>query len=132
MWGKEKTGLNYTDNSIGKISNNTFSGYVENITAGIGNTTIVNKNSPGGSNAQQISDAEWMELAKFFLEKQLSSDTDDQKFAEQYARAEELVKKKDRKGLKDFFKNAGSSILKIVTGAGIQAGIKEIISKVME
>lgn len=132
MWGKEKTGLNYTDNSIGKISNNTFSGYVENITAGIGNTTIVNKNSPGGSNAQQISDAEWMELAKFFLEKQLSSDTDDQKFAEQYARAEELVKKKDRKGLKDFFKNAGSSILKIVTGAGIQVGIKEIISKVME
>lgn len=132
MWGKEKMELNYTDNSIGKISNNTFSGYVENITAGIGNTTTVNKNSPGGSNTQQISNTEWVELAKFFLEKQLSSDIDDQRFAEQYACAEELVKKRDRKGLKEFFKNAGSSILKIVTGAGIQAGIKGIISKVME
>ena len=132
MRGKERVELNYTDNSIGKISNNTFSGYVENITAGIGNTTIVNKNSPGGSNTQQISDAEWVELAKFFLERQLSSDIDDQKFAEQYARAEELVKKTDRKGLKDFFKNAGSSILKIVSGAGIQAGIRGIISKIME
>lgn len=129
MWGKDRTERNYTDNSIEKISNNTFSGYVENITAGIGNTTI---DSLGGGNTQQISDAEWVELAKFFLEKQLSSDIDDQKYAEQYARAEELVKKKDRKGLKDFFKNAGSSILKIVTGAGIQAGIKGIISKVME
>lgn len=132
MWGKEKMELNYTDNSIGKISNNTFSGYVENIAAGIGNTTIVNKNNPGGSITQQISDAEWVELAKFFIEKQLSSDIDDQKLAKQYAQAEELVKKKDRKGLKDFFKSAGSSILKIVMGAGIQAGLKGIISKIME
>lgn len=131
MWKKDKV-EHSVERSVGNVTGNTFYGNVGNITAGTGNTTIVHENSPGGSSVHQISDAEWLELAKFFIEKQLSSSAADQKYQGQYARAEELAKKKDRDGLKDFFKNAGGSILKIVLGAGIQAGIREIISKVME
>lgn len=131
MWKKEKA-EHSAERSVGNVTGNTFYGNVGNITAGTGNTTVVHENSPGGSSVHQISDSEWVELAKFFIEKQLSSNVVDQEYQEQYAIAEKLTKKKDRKGLKDFFKNAGGTILKVLLGAGIQAGIREIINKVME
>lgn len=132
MWEKGKVERSIEE-SVGNVTGNTFIGNVGNIIAGKENSaTIVHQDSSGESGIQQISDAEWVELAKFFMEKQFSSNTEDKGYKEQYAMAEELTKKKDRKGLKYFFENAGGALLKIVLGAGIQTGIKGIINKIIK
>lgn len=128
---QRKGTFNYTDNSIGKISNNTFGGQIGNITAGIGNSVMVNENGTVNGSMQQISDAEWMELVHFFCDKQCSSDGADQEFFGQYEQAEKLAKKKDKKGLKEFIQSAGGAFMRIVLGAGIQAGVKKILDKIL-
>lgn len=131
MWKKEKI-EHSTEGSVGNVTGNTFIGDVGNIIAGAGNAVTVHENSMEEGVIQQISDAEWAELAKFFIDKQFSSNVVDQEYKEQYAMAEELTKKKDRNRLKNFLKGAGESFLKIVLGAGVQAGVRGIINKVME
>lgn len=69
-------------------------------------------------------------MAKFFLEKEISSNEVDQEYQEHYVKAEELTRKKVRKGLKDLFVSTGTLFLKIVLGASVQAGIKEIKNKI--
>lgn len=132
MWNQEKV-EHSVGHSVGNVTGNTVNGNVGNIIAGIGNsTTIIHKNSPEENSIQQISDAEWMELAKFFIEKQFSPNMTDQQYKEQYAIVEDLAKKKDRTGLKDFFENAGNALLNIILGAGIQVGIQGIINKIIK
>lgn len=132
MWKQEKV-EHSAEHSVGNVTGNTFNENVGNIIAGIDNrTTIIHKSSPEVNSIQQISDAEWMELAKFFIEKQFSPNMTDQQYKEQYAIVEDLAKKKDRTGLKDFFENAGNALLNIILGAGIQVGIQGIINKIIK
>lgn len=118
------------DNSVGKISGNHFYGDTGNITAGIGNTVYSAASNSSKCRENNISDEEWKKLAVFLMDRQFSAEDIDKKYHVQYAKAEEMAKKKDKEGLRALFKTAGASFLDVILGAGIQTGVKEIVKKI--
>jgi hypothetical protein len=107
-----------TDNSTGKITGNIIKDSSFTIES---NKHVI----------KSLSNEEWVELTKYFGDKQFSSDDKDIKYQAKYEMAEQMAKKKNMAGLRAIIGKASSEFAKILCSEGAKIGIKAILDKVI-
>ena len=118
--------ININDNSVGKVCGNIFKGDTDDM------QQFTNSKNPMDSqlHTSNITE-EWVELTKYFGDKQFSSDDKDIKYQAKYEMAEQMAKKKNMAGLRAIIGKASSEFAKILCSEGAKIGIKAILDKVI-
>lgn len=129
----------YEDKSIGKVSNNTFSGNVGDITAGDKVTNETNafdgstiKNATNNVRHGDVLTGEEWKMLEMFLAKRENAFQNGNAYHAACAELYEHTQKKDARGLKECLERIGRNAITTIFGAGIKEATKAVIVPILQ